>query len=83
MGRGVRLGVSRWRGGERCSILVVLVRLALVASLLCFREKIQREIFQGVFVDIIDAARPCTIVADGDELIRGSWVERNECKLAP
>ena len=46
-------------------------------------EKVQRKVFQCIFVDIVDTARPCAVLADREKLIRSRGIERDERKLVP
>lgn len=48
-----------------------------------FGEKVQRKVFQRIFVDIVDTARPRAVVADREKLIRNRGIERDERKLVP
>jgi hypothetical protein len=46
-------------------------------------EKVQRKVFQCIFVDIVNTARPRAVLADREKLIRDRGIERDERKLVP
>lgn len=48
-----------------------------------FDEKVQRKVFQRIFVNIVDTARPRAVLADCEKLIRSRGIERDERKLVP